>query len=123
MRREGELEAAVTAAIWKHDEPVTVHTILDELDRDPAPAYPTVITVVERLRAKGWLRRQRVGRDRGCFRVSTGCLIAATISSTTSVVSNEQAVSAADIERIAPGHRSEVLIVGRYVSGGAGVHR
>ncbi|TDO48460.1 putative transcriptional regulator [Kribbella sp. VKM Ac-2527] len=63
MRRLGELEAGVMVAVWKHDEPVTVRTILDELDRDPAPAYTTVITIVERLRAKGWLRRERVGRS------------------------------------------------------------
>jgi predicted transcriptional regulator len=52
MRRLGELEAGVMAAVWSHDVPVTVRTILDALDRDPAPTYTTVITVVERLRAR-----------------------------------------------------------------------
>jgi predicted transcriptional regulator len=63
MRRLGDLEAAVMTAVWKHGEPVTVHTIIADLGREPVPAYTTVITIVERLRAKGWLERQRVGRS------------------------------------------------------------
>ena len=51
------------AAVWARDAPVTVHQILDDLTPAKPVAYTTVITVVERLRAKGWLRRERDGRS------------------------------------------------------------
>ena len=63
MRRLGQLEASLMTVVWRLREPVTVRMILDALDRDPPPAYTTVITVLERLRAKGWLRRERFGRS------------------------------------------------------------
>lgn len=51
------------AVIWRHVEPVSVRVVVDELARERAVAYTTAITVIERLRAKGWLVRERAGRS------------------------------------------------------------
>jgi predicted transcriptional regulator len=58
------LEAAVMNAVWNAAAPVSVRQILDTLNADRADplAYTTVMTVMNRLTAKGVLRRQ--GRPR-----------------------------------------------------------
>lgn len=55
--------------IWRADAAVTVHEVIDGLRRGgPSDvqggdiAYTTAITVIERLREKGWLTRERDGR-------------------------------------------------------------
>jgi predicted transcriptional regulator len=63
MRAFGELEAAIMRVVWNHRDPVTVRVITEELNETRPLAYTTVITVTERLRAKGALRRVRVGRS------------------------------------------------------------
>lgn len=63
MRSFGELEARVMAVIWRHAEPVSVRVVVEALAGEREVAYTTVITVIERLRAKGWLVRERQGRS------------------------------------------------------------
>ena len=48
--------------VWRHSRPVLVRDVLYELNADRELAYTTVLTVMEKLRRKGWLRRQRLGR-------------------------------------------------------------
>jgi predicted transcriptional regulator len=62
MRFFGELEARLMAILWARGNPTTVRELLEELKADRPIAYTTVITVVERLRAKGWVTRERSGR-------------------------------------------------------------
>jgi len=62
MRMLGELEARVMRRIWDRDGPVTVRDITDDLRRDRPIAYTTVMTVMDNLRKKGWLRRTDHGR-------------------------------------------------------------
>ena len=62
MRMLGELEARVMRRIWDRDGPVTVRDITDDLRRDRPIAYTTVMTVMDNLRKKGWLRRTDRGR-------------------------------------------------------------
>ena len=58
----GELEARVMRRIWDRGGPVTVRDITDDLRRDRPIAYTTVMTVMDNLRKKGWLRRTDHGR-------------------------------------------------------------
>ncbi len=58
----GELEAAIMNAIWSADEPLTVRTMVDQLNRERSLAYTTVQTVTEILYRKGWLQREKEGR-------------------------------------------------------------
>jgi predicted transcriptional regulator len=62
MRRFGELEAVIMDRLWQWRRPVLVREVVDALRDDRGPAYTTVMTVLENLYRKGWLRRQRDGR-------------------------------------------------------------
>ena len=62
MRQLGELEAAIMDRLWEWGRPVLVRDVVDALHEDRAPAYTTVMTVMENLHRKGWLRRERDGR-------------------------------------------------------------
>ena len=58
----GELEAQVMRRIWARGEPATVRDIVGDLRRERPIAYTTVMTVMDNLRKKGWLRREPDGR-------------------------------------------------------------
>jgi predicted transcriptional regulator len=62
MRRFGELEAVIMDRLWERGRPALVREILDDLRGDRELAYTTVMTVMDNLRRKGWLRRERDGR-------------------------------------------------------------
>ena len=62
MRRFGELEAVIMDRLWEWSLPVLVREMVDALRDDRALAYTTVMTVMENLYRKGWLRRERDGR-------------------------------------------------------------
>ncbi|MBO0774349.1 MAG: BlaI/MecI/CopY family transcriptional regulator [Actinobacteria bacterium] len=58
----GELEALVMRKVWDRGQPVTVREIVGDLQPERPVAYTTVMTVMDNLRRKGWLRRQQAGR-------------------------------------------------------------
>jgi predicted transcriptional regulator len=58
----GELEAAIMDRLWELGRPAPVRDVVDGLRPDRPPAYTTVMTVMENLYHKGWLRRERDGR-------------------------------------------------------------
>jgi len=58
----GDLEAQVMRRIWARGKPATVRDIVGDLRRDRPIAYTTVMTVMDNLRKKGWLRREPDGR-------------------------------------------------------------
>ena len=62
MRQFGELEAVIMDRLWKWGRPVLVREMVDALHEDRPLAYTTVMTVMENLHRKGWLRRERDGR-------------------------------------------------------------
>jgi predicted transcriptional regulator len=62
MRRFGELEAVIMDRLWERGRPMLVREMVDVLHDDRTPAYTTVMTVMENLNRKGWLRRERDGR-------------------------------------------------------------
>jgi predicted transcriptional regulator len=62
MRRFGELEAVIMDRLWERGSPALVREILDDLPGDRVLAYTTVMTVMDNLYRKGWLRRERDGR-------------------------------------------------------------
>jgi predicted transcriptional regulator len=62
MRRLGELEAVIMDRLWEWGRPALVREVVDELGKDRPLAYTTVMTVMENLYRKGWLRRERDGR-------------------------------------------------------------
>src|SRR5258705_2862958 len=62
MRRFGELEAVIMDRLWEWGRPVLVREMVGALHDDRPLAYTTVMTVMENLYRKGWLRRERDGR-------------------------------------------------------------
>ena len=62
MRQFGELEAVIMDRLWEWGKPALVRELVDDLRKDRAIAYTTVMTVMENLYRKGWLRRERDGR-------------------------------------------------------------
>ncbi|GAA4056800.1 MULTISPECIES: BlaI/MecI/CopY family transcriptional regulator [Actinomadura] len=62
LPRLGELEAAVMKRVWTYGRPVNVRTVLEDLRHDRKIAYTTVMTVMDNLYKKGWLRREMVSR-------------------------------------------------------------
>jgi predicted transcriptional regulator len=61
-RRLGELENEVMTRLWQWNRPVTVREVLEDLLRERELAYTTVMTVMDKLFQKGWLRREQDGR-------------------------------------------------------------
>src|SRR5258705_13232869 len=64
MRRFGELEAVIMARLWERGRPTLVREMVEDLRDDRPLAYTTVMTVMDNLYRKGWLRRGRGGRAR-----------------------------------------------------------
>jgi predicted transcriptional regulator len=58
----GELEAAIMDRLWVRGTPATAREVLVDLQPDRALAYNTVLTVMDNLFKKGWLRREKHGR-------------------------------------------------------------
>ncbi|OEU90581.1 CopY family transcriptional repressor [Streptomyces abyssalis] len=48
--------------VWRWNRPVTVREVLEDLRDDRSIAYTTVMTVMDNLHQKGWLRRGQEGR-------------------------------------------------------------
>lgn len=57
----GELESAVMDVLWRCDQPVRVREVLRRLDTGRSLAYTTVMTVLDNLHRKSWVRREMVG--------------------------------------------------------------
>lgn len=65
MRQLGALESAIMEVLWSRNaarQPMTVRDVLEALERQPALAYTTVMTVLDNLFRKGWVHRDRDGR-------------------------------------------------------------
>jgi predicted transcriptional regulator len=62
MRRFGELEAVIMDRLWDWGRPALVREVVDDLRASRPVAYTTVMTVMENLYRKDWLRRERDGR-------------------------------------------------------------
>ncbi|MET9430521.1 BlaI/MecI/CopY family transcriptional regulator [Streptomyces sp. NPDC003036] len=70
-RQLGELEDAVMTRVWQWNRPVTVREVLEDLQQERSIAYTTVMTVMDNLHQKGWVRREVSGRAYRYTAVST----------------------------------------------------
>src|SRR6201990_1850375 len=62
MRQVGELDAGIMGRLWEWGRPALVREVVEDLRGERPLAYTTVMTVMENLHRKGWLRRERDGR-------------------------------------------------------------
>ena len=58
----GDLQSAVMDVLWEHGE-ATVKDVIDALPSDPAPAYTTVLTILQKLTRTGWVTHRSAGRS------------------------------------------------------------
>ncbi|KOV52020.1 hypothetical protein ADL00_38655 [Streptomyces sp. AS58] len=65
--------------VWKWNRPVTVREVLEDLQQDRSIAYTTVMTVLDNLHQKGWVRREAEGRAYRYEAVSTRAAYAAAL--------------------------------------------
>nr|WP_203634424.1 BlaI/MecI/CopY family transcriptional regulator [Streptomyces sp. SID10815] len=75
----GELENSVMTRVWKWNRPVTVREVLEDLQQERSIAYTTVMTVLDNLHQKGWVRREAEGRAYRYEAVSTRAAYAAAL--------------------------------------------
>ncbi|GHB68810.1 BlaI/MecI/CopY family transcriptional regulator [Streptomyces xanthochromogenes] len=78
-RQLGELEDAVMTRVWQWNRPVTVREVLEDLQQERSIAYTTVMTVMDNLHQKGWVRREVDGRAYRYTAVSTRAAYAAAL--------------------------------------------
>lgn len=57
--------------VWQWNRPVTVREVLEDLSQERSIAYTTVMTVMDNLHQKGWVRREVDGRAYRYTAVST----------------------------------------------------
>lgn len=62
VRALGGLEAAIMDVLWSEREAVRVREVVDALVATRPVAYTTVMTVLDNLHRKGWVRREMQGR-------------------------------------------------------------
>lgn len=62
MRGFGDLEAVVMQQVWDRGRAVTVRELFDDLRRERAIAYTTVMSTMDNLHRKGWLDRVKDGK-------------------------------------------------------------
>ncbi|WP_243761496.1 BlaI/MecI/CopY family transcriptional regulator [Streptomyces sp. YIM 98790] len=65
--------------VWEWNRPVTVREVLEDLQRERSIAYTTVMTVLDNLHQKGWVRREQHGRAYRYEAVSTRAAYAAAL--------------------------------------------
>ncbi|MFJ2650234.1 BlaI/MecI/CopY family transcriptional regulator [Streptomyces sp. NPDC087420] len=65
--------------VWQWNRPVTVREVLEDLQQERSIAYTTVMTVMDNLHQKGWVRREVDGRAYRYTAVSTRAAYAAAL--------------------------------------------
>lgn len=62
MHGLGDLESAVMDVLWRTEGPIKVREVMERLDTGRPLAYTTVMTVLDNLHRKAWVRRELVGK-------------------------------------------------------------
>lgn len=62
QRGFGDLEATVMEQVWERGDGATVREIFEALAEARQIAYTTVLSTLDNLHRKGWVRREREGK-------------------------------------------------------------
>ncbi|MFC4611827.1 BlaI/MecI/CopY family transcriptional regulator [Streptomyces maoxianensis] len=117
-RQLGELEDAVMTRVWQWNRPVTVREVLEDLQQERSIAYTTVMTVMDNLHQKGWVRREVDGRAYRYTSVSTrAAYSAALMNEAWSKSDNPAAALVAFFGMMSPEQREALLAAVRLVQG------
>lgn len=95
--------------VWAADEPVTIRTVVGQLNRERSLAYTTVQTVTEILYRKGWLQRRKAGRAFEYWpRKSREDYTAGLVEEVLSTTPDRTATLVRLVEQMSPGEVSEL---------------
>ncbi|MEI7030500.1 BlaI/MecI/CopY family transcriptional regulator [Streptomyces pratensis] len=115
----GDLEDAVMTRVWQWNRPVTVREVLEDLQQERSIAYTTVMTVMDNLHQKGWVRREVDGRAYRYTAVSTrAAYSAALMNEAWSRSDNPAAALVAFFGMMSPEQREALQDAVRMVSPG-----
>ncbi|MFI6085326.1 BlaI/MecI/CopY family transcriptional regulator [Streptomyces sp. NPDC051217] len=104
--------------VWEWNRPVTVREVLEDLQRERSIAYTTVMTVMDNLHQKGWVRREVDGRAYRYMAVSTRAAYAAALMNEAwSKSDNPAAALVAFFGMMSPAQREALEDAVRMVSG------
>ncbi|MFD6532004.1 BlaI/MecI/CopY family transcriptional regulator [Streptomyces sp. NPDC060184] len=107
--------------VWQWNRPVTVREVLEDLQRERSIAYTTVMTVMDNLHQKGWVRREVDGRAYRYTAVSTrAAYSAALMNDAWSRSDNPAAALVAFFGMMSAEQREALRDAVRIVSPGAG---
>ncbi|MDF4254183.1 BlaI/MecI/CopY family transcriptional regulator [Streptomyces sp. WMMB303] len=118
----GELEDAVMTRVWRWNRPVTVREVLEDLQKERTVAYTTVMTVMDNLRQKGWLRRDQEGRAYRYAAVSTRAAYSAALMHEAWSASDNPAAALVDFFGMMSPEQAEVLRTALRVAHLNGIH-
>ena len=59
--RLGKLELTIMKVVWRRDT-ATVQDVMDDISQNRKPAYSTILTMMRKLEAKGYLEHTEDGR-------------------------------------------------------------
>ncbi len=104
--------------VWEWNRPVTVREVLEDLQKERSIAYTTVMTVLDNLHQKGWVRREAEGRAYRYRAVSTrAAYSAALMNEAWSVSDNPAAALVAFFGMMSPEQRHALRDAVRMVQG------
>lgn len=104
--------------VWEWNRPVTVREVLEDLQQDRSIAYTTVMTVLDNLHQKGWVRREAEGRAYRYEAVSTrAAYSAALMNDAWSQSDNPAAALVAFFGMMSPEQRQALSDAVRMVQG------
>ncbi|MGK5531629.1 BlaI/MecI/CopY family transcriptional regulator [Streptomyces sp. URMC 129] len=118
----GELEDAVMSRVWEWNRPVTVREVLEDLRRERSIAYTTVMTVLDNLHQKGWVRREQEGRAYRYEAVSTRAAYSAALMNDAWSESDNAAAALVAFFGMMSAEQTEALRDALRVVDVAGVH-
>lgn len=95
--------------VWRWNRPVTVREVLEDLQKERTVAYTTVMTVMDNLRQKGWLRRDQEGRAYRYAAVSTRAAYSAALMNEAWSASDNPAAALVDFFGMMSPEQVEVL--------------
>lgn len=67
MKRLPDSEFEVMKAVWQHEPPVTTSMLMKDIGNEKGWKVPTLISFLKRLIRKGFLRTEKLGKERTYF--------------------------------------------------------
>jgi predicted transcriptional regulator len=71
MEKLPDAEFEIMKVVWSHEPPITTNIVMERLGKRKTWKAPTVISLMSRLVKRGFLRTEKVGKERLYFPIVT----------------------------------------------------